>query len=126
MYDPYAKVAVELVADQGERLLRSWQEITGVRQTTCPWQAMRDPFVGAVLDAHYRAKGGSIVAANPGLSRVLFEGVEIYERALQAVTAHDMRVEAEKRENEDKTPTSVPGSFGSVARSPRMSRRSFR
>ena len=122
-YDPHTEVPVEAIVDQGERLLRSWEEVTGLRQTTCPWQAMRDPYVVAVLRAHHRAKGGSVVAANPDMSRVLFDGVEVYDRALLAVVSHDRRIDEEKREAADAKPQGVPGSFGAA---PRMRRRAFR
>lgn len=122
-YDPNADVPVEAIVDQGERLLRAWAEVTGLRLTTCPWQALRDPYVAAVLRAHHRSKGGSVVASNPDMSRILFDGVEVYDRALLAVISHDRRIDEEKREAESAKPQGVPASFGAP---PRMRRRAFR
>src|SRR5690606_23945629 len=39
-------------SDPGEQLLAAMEKATRLRQTTCPWQALRDPFTIEVLRAH--------------------------------------------------------------------------
>lgn len=79
--------------DPGERIERSIEEVTGLATEGCPWQAMRDPFVGAVVDAHrWIAKGVALETLYPlGVPYALIHGLREYELALDAVLACDQR-----------------------------------
>jgi len=102
------------VQDPGERILRAFEEMTGARQTTCPWQAMRDPFVVAVLDEHRlmsMSKGVASVAHLGELPRPIVDGLRTYDAILNLVLAHDIRAEAEERDRKAKA-RGVPGHFG--------------
>lgn len=113
MYDPAYEVPDEdigVVVDPGERIIRKAASITGARWATCPWQAMLDPFVGAVVNAHRWRKSGELTARWPEVPHALASGIEIYDAALQSVIAHDMR-EAAKEQERKATKPSAPGGF---------------
>ena len=74
-------------------------EASGVRQHTCPWQALLDPFVQAVIRAHtWREKGCLDREVTPA---AVVWGVEIFAGALNEVIAHDRRLADEERKRRD-------------------------
>lgn len=81
-------------------MLRAMEEATGFRQTTCPWRAMRDPFVMAVLQAHKDWKLGSLASSWPEVPYALRCGIHDYDNALNAVRVYDFRAEQKKRDAE--------------------------
>ena len=87
------------VMDQGEQVLRQLGEVTGVRGYTCPWQAMRDPFVAAVVSLHADLKRG--LSLDPKqLPRALLDGLRVYDATLNRVQTHDWERERQEREAE--------------------------
>lgn len=77
------------------------EEATKLRQVTCPWQAMRDPFTIAVIEAHRWWKEHQLEARYGGaIPEAIRRGVDVYESALNAVLAHDREIEAKRREAE--------------------------
>jgi len=110
------------VVDHGEKLLREWEAMTGVRLMTCPWQAMRDPFVIAVLNEHRRWNKNRPSAPHGELPRALVEGIELYDAILQRVDNHDRQREQEERDRKNRTGR-VPGSFSARPRRPSRRRR---
>lgn len=85
-----------------------------MRPTTCPWQAMRDPFVDAVLRERRWWDRGEPSDRRGALPRALVDGIEEYEVALTAVLVHDARIEreqAEKNRERERRPAGVPRSF---------------
>lgn len=104
---------LDAVIDKGERVLRLLADVTGVRQSTCPWQSMRDPFVGHVMREHRWWAKGAPTAARAQMPRALVDGLETYDGALAMTLAHDARVERERleREQRERGARGVPGSF---------------
>ena len=99
------------------------EEATRLRQTTCPWQAMRDPFVIAVLDAHRWWKERQLEAMYAGqIPESIRRGVNVYESAMNAVLAHDREIDRKRRDAEAAERASVPG-VASFARPSLMRRR---
>lgn len=74
---------------------------TGIRQTTCPWQSLRDPFVIAVLRAYRWFKAEQLLDRYPRCPEALMRGLEAYDGALNAVQAHDMRAERKRIDAEN-------------------------
>ena len=89
--------------DPSEQILSGIERATGDRPSGCPWQSFRDPFVGEVLRAYRHWKAGQLAlvwGASPPAA--LMRGLEVYDAALNAVQAHDMREERRRRETERK------------------------
>lgn len=80
----------------------SMRAAVGGEPSGCPWRAFHDPFVGAVLRAyrHWKANQLHLLYRDPPAA--LMVGIEVYDAALNAVQAHDLRQEREKREQERK------------------------
>jgi len=75
------------------------RQVTDMRQTGCPWQALRDPYVAAVLhwSREVKRRGGY-----PGsLPEAIARGVSIYESAFGAVRAFDQQREHARLEEEN-------------------------
>lgn len=90
-----------LEQDPGESALEYMREATGVRQTGCPWRAMRDPFVSSVIRAHRHWKLGQLEArVGRRVPVALIEGIEIYDAALNAVQVTDSREDRAERQAE--------------------------
>ncbi len=85
--------------DPSEQVLAGIERATGGRPDGCPWRAFEDPFVGEVLRAYRHWKAGQLAlvwgAAPPA---ALMRGLEVYDAALNAVQAHDIREERKKRD----------------------------
>lgn len=86
--------------DPSEQILSGIERATGGRPEGCPWQAFRDPFVGAVLRAYRWFRSGQLAVAYPDLPAALARGLEVYDAALNAVQAYDIREERKRREAE--------------------------
>lgn len=98
----------QVTNDPSEQILAGIEEATGTRPDGCPWQAFRDPFVAEVLKAYRWWKGGQLATvwgADPPAA--LVRGIEVYDAALNAVQAHDLRKERERREQERKAQQSA-------------------
>lgn len=88
------------------------EKATRLRQTTCPWQALRDPFTVAVLQAHRWWKERQLEAMYAGaVPEAIRRGIDVYEGALNAVLSHDREVERKRREAEAADRADGPG-FG--------------
>lgn len=87
--------------DPSEQVLGGIERATGTRPDGCPWQSFRDPFVGEVLRAYRHWKAGQLALAwGSDPPAALMRGIEVYDAALNAVQAHDIREERKKRERE--------------------------
>lgn len=87
--------------DGAEQILDGIERVTGKRPMGCPWKAYEDPFVAAVLDAypHWKERQLHLVwGAEPPLA--LLRGLRAYESALNAIRAHDIREQNQKRAND--------------------------
>lgn len=82
------------------RLREGSEKAVGSSTQGCPWQAYRDPFVGAVLRAYRHWKEHQLSLLYPCPPHALIVGIEVYDAALNAVQAHDIREEREARERE--------------------------
>ncbi len=72
-----------------------------MRPTSCPWQALRDPFVAAVMRAHDWYRERQLEARYGGrIPEALARGVELYAIALSIVRAEETRLDREERERE--------------------------
>lgn len=83
------------------------EKASGLRQATCPWQALRDPFVCAVLDAYRWRDRLPMLYGSHDMPEAVRRGLDVYEAALNAVLAHDRRVELERQRAE--TAAAHPG-----------------
>jgi len=65
------------------------ERITGERPATCPWRGFTEPLVADVLKAHSLARVGEHVhlasLAPLHLPAAVFDGVQVYDRHLNAV-----------------------------------------
>lgn len=87
--------------DLGEKMLSAWSEAAGgTRLTTCPWWALRDPFVIQVLAAHRWFREGQLALRWPVLPEALARGLEVYDTALLTVQANDAEAAAKKARDE--------------------------
>lgn len=87
--------------DPGESALEYMRDATGLRQTGCPWRAMRDPYVASVLRAYRHWKTGQLEARyGRRIPVALIEGIEIYDAALNAVQVTDSREDRAERKAE--------------------------
>lgn len=85
-------------------------EVTGLRQETCPWWALRDPYVQRVVAAHRWWKVGELSTRWPDPPFALLRGIEIYDAALSAVMNDEM--ERSREENAPDAPR--PGGASAV------------
>lgn len=83
-------------------MLTNLEKVTGVRQMTCPWQALRDPFVIAVLHGHRLFKERQLFDRMPRCPEALMRGIEVYDGALNAVQNHDLRIQQEQAEQRNR------------------------
>lgn len=92
-----------LERDPGETALEYMREATGLRQTTCPWRALRDPFVVTVLNARRWKRDGELQTRFGGrpIPVALRDGLDVLESALNAVEVTDSRADAAERKAED-------------------------
>lgn len=73
-------------------------DASGFRQTTCPWRALHEGFVAAVLEAHrWWVKGALSLDTIP---EALRRGINVYDGALNSVQVHDLRKETKRNEPE--------------------------
>lgn len=111
--------------DLGERVLLSVQKATGERWETCPWQALRDPFLAHVFRAYphwKRGELGSLYGGHDNVPAVLLDALAIYESAVNRVQAYDMEARRKQREQESERAAShaqLGGSFARIAPRPR-------
>lgn len=97
----------EDVRDPAERNLRMFELATGVRFDTCPWQALRDPFVLEVMGAYRWFQKGALYERYPeGTPAIVLRALEVYDAALERVRAFDAEerrkeAEAEARRREE-------------------------
>jgi hypothetical protein len=93
----------QVTGDPSEQILAGIEEATGTRPDGCPWQSFRDPFVGEVLRAyrHWKAQQLTLVWGDDPPA-ALMRGIEVYDSALNAVQAHDIRKERERRDEDRK------------------------
>lgn len=84
------------------RLRENSEKAVGSSTQGCPWQAFRDPFVGAVLRAYRHWKEHQLALLYRDPPHALMVGIEVYDSALNAVQAHDIREDREQRERERK------------------------
>jgi hypothetical protein len=108
-------------------VLVSISKATGSRWHTCPWQALADPFVGAVFRAHpHWSKGqiGALYGGEGNVPAVLLEGLALYDGALKRVQSHDMEAERKRREQEDEARArqAQHGNFARPITAPRFRR----
>lgn len=82
--------------DEGEALLVDCEDATGERPIGCPWAALRDPWVGAVIRAHRHWKTGALSIDTQPASVVF--GIETFDAALNAVQVHDIREDREEQQ----------------------------
>lgn len=95
---------------------------TRVMQAGCPWQAMRDPFAIAVLQAYRWWKANQLEANCGGaVPEAIRRGVDVYHIALQSVISHDAEREQKRREAE--AHASAQGSSSRPRPVPRLARR---
>lgn len=89
--------------DPSEQILAGIEEAASKRPEGCPWQSFRDPFVGEVLDAyrHWKQRQLALVWGDDPPA-VLMHGIKTYDAFLNAVQAHDIRKERERREEDRK------------------------
>lgn len=78
------------------------ESATKVRQDTCPWQALRDPFTQAVMAAHRWYLSNQLSTRYPRLPEALARGIEVYDSALNLVRSHDLKAERDKSQAEAK------------------------
>jgi len=86
--------------DGGEQILASIERATGSRPHGCPWRAFEDPFVAEVLKAYRWFKANQLSVVWPNPPAALIRGLEVYDAAVNAVQATDIRDERERREKE--------------------------
>ena len=87
--------------DGAEQVASANERVTGDRPDGCPWRAYEDPFVGEVLRAyrHWKERQLHLVwGADPPVA--LMRGIEVYDAALNAIRANDIREEREKNKRE--------------------------
>jgi hypothetical protein len=90
-------------------VLRGLEEASGERIYTCPWQALRSPFVGLVIRSYQWWKEHQLETRWGGaVPEAIARGVEVYDIALRAVQAHDFRVEQERLDAERQRTDSGP------------------
>lgn len=86
-----------LESDPAEGILSGIAEITGVRPPGCPQRQLRDPFVVACIRAHRGfVKGDLSSRLGPSSPAALIAGVEVFDAALNAIEAHDMKADRPK------------------------------
>lgn len=92
MRAPGRRLSADLEIDEGEQLLEQIRSVSGERGETCPWWSARDPFV-SVVRADYRhwCKGELGAMWGGAIPEALRRGIEIYDSAISAIQAHDMR-----------------------------------
>lgn len=91
----------DLAYDPAAQVLATMESTSGLRQTTCPWASLRDPFVGRVLSAHSWYRDQQLASRLGGrIPEALARGVEVYDAALAIVRAHAMREKRAEREEE--------------------------
>lgn len=91
----------DLAEDAGEYNLRLAEDATSVRPESCPWKALRDPFVAEVIRAHRWFKERQLETHYGGdVPADITWGVETFEAALQSVRSADTRLDKEERELE--------------------------
>lgn len=83
--------------DEAEGVLRRCGEASGLRPETCPWWALRDPYVSAVRAAYRWWKTGQL-GDRAHLPAALVDGLATYDGALNAVQVFDLRAERENRD----------------------------
>lgn len=105
-------------------MLASMERVTGVRQVTCPWQAMCDPFAKAVIQAHKWWRRGQLEANHGGeIPEAIRRGLDVYDSAQRAVISHDERAEAARRAAEQ---ASGGDAWATPRSAPRLARRHHR
>ena len=73
-----------------------------MRLTTCPWQALKDPFVATVQRSHRWFRERQLETRWGGrVPSVIVEAVEAYDATLNAVQVYDMR-ERQKRDEAER------------------------
>lgn len=97
---PGRVVTLPVEADPAEHQLERIEQDTGVRLSECPWRALRDPFVSAVVKAHRSFTKGAGTRLGPWSPAALVLGVECFDAAINAIEVADMkadRAEAERK-----------------------------
>lgn len=77
-------------------ILSTIGEWTGVRPTTCPWQAFSQPIVRRALIAFDWYDKGQLETFEPDASNRLVEAVAFYARASAKVHSKRLRMEREE------------------------------
>lgn len=75
------------------------EKLTGSKPPTCPWRVFYDPLVSDVIDVVNAAELGisnAILGEDPPW--ILLEAVGVFQRAKNAVKAHDHEQERLERE----------------------------
>ena len=88
------------------------EEASGLRQATCPWWAMRDPYVQRVVEAHGWREKGALDSLWPSpIPAALKTGIDVFGAALARVRTHDLEKEREERERQDRQRRAQPPHF---------------
>ena len=92
-------------ADIGENILREIEQAGGTRPHGCPWSALADPYVQAVIGA-YRWNEKGTLAQRWGIDppHALMLGIETVGRAMTAIENHDLQ----KKRDEDRAKRDAP------------------
>lgn len=105
---------------EADRQLERAFEVTGLTPLTCPWWTLRDHYVQAVIIAHRDWVKGAI-GPNDVPAQV-WDGVHVFESALNTVRAWDWEREKEERER-NAPPQGGPNPRRLLAMPPRPPRR---
>jgi hypothetical protein len=70
---------------------------TGDPQPSCPWRALRDPFVSRVHEAYAWFESGQIGTYAPHASHKLIEGLGYYHGRLGLCQSKQMELDREER-----------------------------
>jgi hypothetical protein len=81
-------------------ILSAVESYTGHRPVSCPWRALFDPFVHAVIEAHAFFESGNLAVSLVAPSHRLVQGVGFYHRAVSSTHANQMTQDREQRERE--------------------------
>ena len=85
-------------------------EMTGQPCRTCPWSALRDPFVHRVLAAMTFFESGQLAFALPAPSHRLVSGISFYHSTSNRMFAKQQELADQQRAREQQQP--APSSKG--------------
>lgn len=100
-WPPGDVATLPLEMDQAEAVQRAVERVSGMRGEGCPFRALADPYVQRVVNGHRHWGKGELSARYGGdVPEAIWRGVEVFDAALGAVDAFDLREATKPRDND--------------------------